>query len=429
MWGSENLPVLSVTGVSHHTCPIDVRERFALPDGAPPPPTAGRTIESAWLATCNRTELYALSDDPSGAEAVFAETLGAPPGLAERYRYTLDETDAARHLFRVASGLDSLVLGEPEILGQVRNALGAAREQGAAGPVLTRLFQDALTAGKRVRSETAISRWPVSMSGAAVAILLERQGLETLERTSVLVIGAGEMARGVARCLKGMQAHELAIANRTPDRAHALARETGGEALAWPLDPEDLARFDAIVSCTSATGFVLTHEVVEATARLLPPGRSIHLVDLAVPRDIDPQAGLIEAVHLSNLDDARGIVDDSLSRRSEHIEPAERIIEEQVACFREWTAARSASDSIRVLKKRADSIRQRELEWVMPKLAGLSESERAAVEQFSARLVNKLLHTPTLRLRETAGRGEGDALSDLVQQVFDLDGDDPKTDG
>ncbi len=426
MWGSENLPVLSVTGVSHHTCPIDVRERFALPDGCRPPPNEGRTIESAWLATCNRTELYALSDDRGAAAAVFAEALGVPPDLGERYRYTLDETEAARHLFRVASGLDSLVLGEHEILGQVRNALGAAREQGSAGPVVSRLFQDALTAGKRVRSETEISRWPVSMSGAAVSILLERQGLQTLEQTSVLVVGAGEMARGVAHCLKGMQAGGFAIANRTHERARELARETGGEALAWPLAPENLARFDAIVSCTSAPGFVLTRETVEATARLLPPGRSIHLVDLAVPRDIDPEAGSIAAVHLNNLDDARGIVDDSLSRRSEHIEPAERIIEEQIACFREWTAARSASDSIRVLKERADSIRQRELDWVMPKLAGLSESERAAVEQFSSRLVNKLLHTPTRHLRETAGRGEGDALGDLLLQAFDLHGDDPK---
>jgi len=428
MWGSENLPVLSVTGVSHHTCPIEVRERFALPEGSAPPPLDGRTSESAWLATCNRTELYALSDDPGAAEAVFAEALGVPPDLAERYRYTLDETEAARHLFQVASGLDSLVLGEHEILGQVRNALGAAREQGSAGPVLTRLFQDALTAGKRVRSETEISRWPVSMSGAAVSILLERQGLATLEPTSVLVVGAGEMARGVARCLKGMDARELAIANRTDGRARDLARETGGEALAWPLAPETLARFDAIVSCTSAPGFVLTREMVEATARHLPPERSIHLVDLAVPRDIDPEAASIGAVHLSNLDDARDIVDDSLSRRSEHIEPAERIIEEQIACFREWTAARSASDSIRVLKERADSIRQRELDWVMPKLAGLSESERAAVEQFSSRLVNKLLHTPTLRLRETAGRDEGDALGDLLQRVFGLDEDDAKPD-
>ena len=426
MWGSENLPVLSVTGVSHHTCPIDVRERFALPEGGQPPPADGRTIESAWLATCNRTELYALSEDAGTAGVVFAEALGAPADLTERYRYTLDETDAARHLFRVASGLDSLVLGEHEVLGQVRNALGRAREHGSAGPVLSRLFQDALTAGRRVRSETEISRWPVSMSGAAASILLERQGLETLERTYVLVIGAGEMARGVARCLQGMQARELAIANRTPERARDLARESGGEALDWPLAPEALARFDAIVSCTSAPGFVLTRETVEATARLLPPARSIHLVDLAVPRDIDPEAGSIAAVHLSNLDDARGIVDDSLSRRSEHIEPAERIIEEQIACFREWTAARSASDSIRALKERADSIRQRELDWVMPKLAGLSERERAAVEQFSSRLVNKLLHTPTRHLRETAGRSEGDALGDLLLQAFDLDGEDPK---
>ena len=396
--------MLSVVGVSHHTCPIEVREKFAFPEGTPCIEVGRRTRSSVWLSTCNRTELYSVDEDSDAAEATFAEAFQIPPDFAQRYSYTLQDAEAAQHLFRVASGLDSAVVGEHEILGQVRRALADAQERGSAGPVLTRLFQDALTAGKRVRSETKISRYPVSVSGATASLLLERRGWEDLRNSSALVIGAGEMARGVARCLKGMQTRDLAIANRTYARARDLAGEAGAEALQWPVAPEQLARFDAIVSCTSAPGFLLTRETVEATARHLPAGKSTHLIDLAVPRDIDPAVCLIPGVHLSNIDDARTVVDDSLGKRSQHVGAAETIIEEQLEGFREWLAARSASDSIRLLKEHAELIRLSELEWVMPKLSGLSKSERAVVEQFSRRIVNKLLHAPTLHLRETARR-------------------------
>ena len=403
-----------------------MREQFAFPDGNPCIEMDGRTSESVWLSTCNRTEMYSLAEATESAEATFAETLQIPDGFADQYSYTLEGADAAHHLFRVACGLDSAVIGEHEILGQVRRALAQAQSGGSAGPMLTRMFQDALAAGKRVHTETEISRCPISVSGAAASILLERRGWESLENASALVIGAGEMGRGVARCLKGMQARDLAIANRTSARAQELARETGAEALAWPVAPEILARFDAIVSCTSAPGFLLTRETVEAATRYLPAGKSIHLMDLAVPRDIDPDVCSLPGVHLSNIDDARTIVDDSLSKRSQHVEPAERIIEEQLVCFREWLAARSVSDSIRLLKERADLIRLSELEWVMPKLSGLSGSERAVVEQFSTRLVNKLLHEPTSQLRKTASREQPDSLGELLQQVFDLNaGEDP----
>lgn len=398
-----------------------MREQFVLTEGTARAPIDDRTRESIWLSTCNRTELYSVAEDVESAEATFAETLRIPSEVAARYRYTLPEPEAARHLFRVASGLDSAVVGEHEIAGQVRRALGEAQKRRSVGPLLTRLFQDALAAGKRVRSETEISRCPVSVSGAAVSLLLERWGLESLDNSSVLVIGAGEMARGVARCLKGMQTREFAIANRTSVRAHALAGETGAETLAWPAAPERLAQFDAVVSCTSAPGFILSREAVEAAASHLPAGKSLHLVDLAVPRDIDPAARSIAGIHLNNIDDARTIVEDSLSKRSQHVAPAERIIEEQIEGYREWLAARSASDSIRLLKERADLIRVGELDWVMSKLSSLTPSEQAVVEQFSARLVNKLLHTPTLRLRETAGRERPDVLGELIRQVFDLE--------
>ena len=415
------MSIVSVVGVSHHTCPIEVREKFAFTEANRRVPIDARTPESVWLSTCNRTELYSVADDVGSAEATFAGTLQLPSDFAHRYSYTLEGAEAACHLFRVASGLDSAVIGEDEILGQVRRAFAEAQERESVGLLLTRLFQEALAAGKRVRSETEIGRCPVSVSGAAASILLERWGWESLEDASVLLVGAGEMARGVARCLQGMQARNLTLANRTYARARELARETGADAVRWPLPPERLAQFDAIVSCTSAPGFLFTREAVEATARRLPAGRSIHLIDLAVPRDIEPEVASIAGVHLSNIDDARTIVDDSLNKRSQHVAPAERIIEEQLESFLEWVASRSASDSIRLLKEQADLIRLGELEWAMPKLAGLSQSERAVVEQLSTRLVNKLLHTPTLRLRETAGRAQEDCLDAPVRQVSDLE--------
>lgn len=428
--GLSNLSIISVVGVSHHTCPVEVRERFAFTAGNPCAGLEEHPDESVWLSTCNRTELYSVADEVDVAAATFADTLQIPGDLAGQYSYALEAEAAAHHLFRVASGLDSAVVGEHEILGQVRRSLSAAQEQGSAGPMLTRMFQDALAVGKRVRSETALGGSPVSVGGAAASILRQRLGGENLEHASILVIGAGEMARSVARSLIGLNAGVLAIGNRTHARALEVAADTGGEVVEWPIAPERLARFDAIISCTSASGFLLTRETMEAVTSHLPAGKSIQLVDLAVPRDIDPDVASIPAIALSNIDDARTVVDDSLSRRAEHIEPAERIIEEQLDGFREWLAARDVADTIRLLKERADLIRRGELEWALPKLPGLSPSERQVVERFSARLVNKLLHTLTVRLRETASGEGADCLGEHVLQVFDLDdtqdaGDDP----
>ena len=417
---SDTLPVLSVIGVSHHTCPVEVREKFAL--------TSKHTIdlcddsysETVWLSTCNRTEMYSVFGEAGAAEVAFANTLGIPSEFAARCTFKLEGAEAAQHLFRVASGLESLVVGEDEILGQVRRALANAQESGSAGPALSRMFQDALAAGKR--SETEINRYPASVSAAAASIVRKRRG-GSLENSSVLVIGAGDMGRAVARCLKGMKTRELAVANRTFSRAEELARDTGAVALAWPVSPESLSTFDAVISCTSAPDYIAPRALIEDAAGHISPGKSIQLVDIAVPRDIDPGVSSIPGVHLSNIDDARSVVDDSVSKRSRYVEPAERIIQDQLDGFMEWMDTRRVSDGIRLMRERANSIRLSELDWAMPKLAGLSQSEREVVEQFSTRLVNKLLHAPTLRLRETASGAEPNSPGALVQYIFDLESD------
>ena len=416
----DTLPVLSVIGVSHHTCPVEVRERFALTHSHALDERIVAHSETVWLSTCNRTEMYSVFGEAGFAEAAFAGTLDIPSELADQCAFRLEGAEAARHLFRVASGLESLVVGEDEILGQVRRALADAREKGSAGPVLTRMFQDALAAGKRVRSETEINRFPASVSAAAASIVRERRG-GSLEDSAVLVIGAGDMGRAVARCLKGMKTRDLAITNRTRARAERVALDTDADVLEWPVSAESLSMYDAAISCTGAPGFVLTREMAAAAVRSARPGKSLHLVDIAVPRDIDPGVDSIRGVSLNNIDDARSVVDDSVSRRSRYVEPAERIIRERLDGFMDWMAARGASDSIRLMRERANSIRLGELEWAMPKLAGLSQSEREVVEQFSTRLVNKLLHAPTLRLRETAAHGDADSTGEFVRHIFDLE--------
>jgi len=415
------LSITSVIGVSHHTCPVEIREKFALTNASPCVLIDEYTEESVWLSTCNRTELYSIADEVRLAEAAFIETLQIPRDYAENYSYTLRNEAAVNHLFRVASGLDSAVVGEHEILGQVRRALADAQENSSAGPLLTRMFQDALAVGKRVRTETEIGRSPVSVSSAAVSILLERGGWKNLENLSILIIGAGEMALSVARCLQGMNIGDLAISSRTQQRANEIALKTGADTLKWPVTGQRLAQFDAIISCTSSPSFLLNQETIEEAAQHLSSGKLMHLMDLAVPRDIDPNVDKIPGVCLGNIDDARTVVDSSLSKRAQQVDPAELIIQEQLASFQDWDGARSASESIRLLKERANAIRQSELAWAMPKLTGLSPDERAVIERFSARLVNKLLHTPTRRLRETAGLEESASLARLVRQVFDLE--------
>ncbi len=419
--GRTTVPILTVTGVSHNTCPVEVREKFAFTENRPPSGGYEPNSEAVWLGTCNRTELYSVCGSIGEAEESFAESLGIPTDFATQYIYVLEGVDAAQRLFRLASGLESLVIGEDEILGQIRRALVNAQAGDSVGPMLTRMFQDALATGKRVRSETEINRFPASVSAAAASIVRERCGMEGLSNSSVLVIGAGDVGRAVARCLKGMKTRNLAIANRTYARAEEVARGIGAEVIEWPLRPELLAQYDAIVSCTSAPGFVLTRRMVEEAVMSSPPHKSIQLMDMAVPRDIDPGVRWIPGVHLNNIDDARSVVDDSVDRRSSYIEPAERIIREQLDGFTKWMSAHSVSDSIRLMRERADLIRLGELEWVMPKLSGLSENERSLVEQFSTRLVNKMLHTPTLRLRETQSRGGSNSLSELVRHAFDLE--------
>ena len=397
---------LLLVGTSHRLAPIEVRERVALdPDGeAALAHRLGEGGEAVCLSTCNRTELYlAASDtDVAGdrATAELAELGGIPRAELEPYLYRLEEEAAASHLFRVAAGLDSLIPGEGEIQGQVRSAY----ERGAVGPLLDRLFRHALHAGKRVRSETAIGESPASVASAAAALAAQVFG--DLAGRRILVIGAGKVGELAARNLVKRGAELSFVVNRTVDRASSLAERFGGSALPLESVEQELSHADIVVSSTSARDQILVREQVE---RVLPvrKGRPLLLVDLAVPRDIDPGIKDLHGCFLYDIDDLQAVVEESLSGRRGEATRAEAIVAAEGERFSEWLASRDSVPAIASLRDRAEAIRLSELAKASGRLSDLSDGERHAVESLTNQIVNKLLHQPIMRLKE-AGVGEED---------------------
>ncbi|MDP9491177.1 MAG: glutamyl-tRNA reductase [Actinomycetota bacterium] len=400
---------LLLVGTSHRLAPVEIRERVALdPDGeAALARRLGESGEAVCLSTCNRTELYLAASNTAAAgeraTAELADLGGIPRTELEPYLYRLEQGAAATHLFRVAAGLDSLIPGEGEIQGQVRSAY----ERGAVGPLLDRLFRHALHAGKRVRTETAIGESPASVASAAAALAAQVFG--DLAGRRILVIGAGKVGELAARNLVGRGASLSFVANRTVDRASSLAERFGGSALPLERVEEELADADIVVSSTSARGQILAREQVE---RVLPArkGRPLLLVDLAVPRDLDPAIKGLHGCFLYDIDDLEAVVEESLSgRRGEAIQ-AEAIVGAEGERFREWLASLDVVPAIASLRERAEAIRRGELAKASPRLAGLSDRERHAVDSLTNQIVNKLLHQPIMRLKE-AGLGEEDDRS------------------
>ena len=403
---------LVLVGISHHRAPVELRERAALDHKQASELArrlAGETSEAVCLSTCNRTELY-LADDSADEAVRKAETallaLEAELGPA---LYRLRDEAAALHLFRVAAGLDSMVPGEGEILGQVRGAF----EAGATGPVLDRLFREALRAGRKARSETAIGESPASTSSAAAA--LAEQVFGDLRGRRILLIGAGKVGELAARSFRSRGAEIAFVANRTVERASELTRRSGGTAL--PLDriAEELVQADVVLSSTSAPGWILDREALE---RIVPARRSrpLFLIDLAVPRDLDPAIHELDGCYLYDIDDLQAVVTETLAGRRREAERAEAIVAAEAERFREWQAARDVVPAITSLRARAEEIRAAEL-----RRAKLSDSERRAAESVTAAVLNKLLHLPTIRMKEAAAAADGVIYADAVRHLFGLE--------
>jgi len=417
---------IKVLGVNHRTAPLDVRERFA--HGAHEAPAALPRVRAAGasggvvLSTCNRTEFYLLAEDEPALEAVWAllgERLSSGPradGAAREYGYIERDRDAVRHLYRVSSGLDSMILGESQIQGQVREAWKASRAQ--AGPVLHRLFQTALHVGSRVRTETGLGMGTASAASAGVAVAGKIFG--DLAGRTALILGAGDMAELAATCLSDEGVQITLVANRTQERARAIAERLGGRAISLEEAWAHFATTDIVLCSTAAPHAVVTWERVGSVIAERR-GRPLCVLDLAVPRDVDPAVGQIENVFLYDVDDLQTVAAQATARRRDEIPAAERIVEEETDLFWAWYGGLGVVPAIKEFRSRMDTLRAAELERALKQLDHLSPDDRARVEQFSQALLNKFLHQPTLALKEAAEQGRGYGLLEALRRLFGME--------
>jgi glutamyl-tRNA reductase len=401
-----------LVGISHHQAPVELRERAALdPEraGELARTLAGERGEAVCLSTCNRTELYLAEESADEAERKAEAALLALEEELGPSLYRLRDEAAALHLFRVAAGLDSMVPGEGEILGQVRGA----HDLGATGPILDRLFRDALHAGKKARTETAIGESPASVSSAAAA--LAEQVFGDLNGRPVLVIGAGEAGELAIKSLRARGAVIAFVANRTRDRAEELTRAYGGDALSLEDVARSLEYVDVVLSSTASPDWTLTRGDVQGTLQARR-GRPLFLIDLAVPRDLDPTINELEGCYLYDIDDLQAVVAETLAGRRREAERAETIVAGEAERFREWQASLDVVPAIASLRAHAEEIREAELDR-----AKLSGAERRAAESVTAAVLNKLLHLPTIRMKQAAAAADGVIYADAVRHLFGLE--------
>jgi glutamyl-tRNA reductase len=416
---------LVLVGTSYQRAPVELRELLAY-DADLRRDALGRLsvdgAEAVVLSTCNRTEVYAVAERPAQAEERIYGELSGLSGLSQSELapalYSVTDEAAAVHLFRVAAGLDSMVPGEAQILGQVREAYEAAREAGTTGSTLHRLFRQALRVGKRVRTETAIGENPASVSSAA-AELAERV-FEGLEGRKILLIGAGKTADLTAANLISRGVGEIVVANRSSERAKAFARRFGGRAVGLDALEEELEHADVVVASTGSQALLLSAEQV-ARAMKERRGRPVFFIDIAVPRDLDPAINELEGCYLYDIDDLERVVAESVAGRREEAVRAEAIVSEEADSFRAWQLSLDVVPAIASLRARAESIRQEELDRVEGRLASLSPSQRRAVEALTSQIVAKLLHQPTVRMKEAAAAADGVLYADAVRHLFGLE--------
>ena len=421
---------LLLLGVSHRTAPVELRERVdfvrrgvdaALEALAARPGLA----ETVVLSTCNRSEVYAACEHPDDGAAELARFMAAfhevPDAELAPHCFRLLDGEVASHLFRVAAGLDSLVVGEPQILGQVKEAYAAATAARRTGPLLNRLFHASFTVGKRVRSQTGLGEGAVSVSYAAVS--LARKIFGDLSGLSVLIVGAGEMAKLTAIHLKAQDVRRVAVASRTLQSAQLLAGRIGGEAIEWAAVDAALAESAIVITATSATEPVLTRSRVRAAMRRRGD-RPLFLIDIAVPRDVAPDVGDLDQVFLYNIDDLRAIVNENLARRAAELERAEGIVGQEVAQYEQWLRSRGAVPTVVALRRRFEDIRQAELQRLEGKLAGLPPEAKDRVDEITHLIVEKLLLTPTEQLKAAHDEKAVVTYSDVLNRLFGLGAND-----
>jgi glutamyl-tRNA reductase len=418
---------LLLVGTSHRTAPVEVRERFAVAESRIPEAlrhlTSHPAIEEAVIvSTCNRVEfVLKVRENADGMEAVreFARNYsGLSLDEFAHCFYTLRDYEAARHLFRVASGLDSMVLGEPQVLGQVKRAYAAAREAGATGGFLDTLFSRVFNAAKRVRTETRVAEAPVSISSAAVE--LAERVVANLEGKTVMIIGAGQMGELAARHLVAKGASAILVSHRSYDHAVQLAEELRGTVIRFPEVWRAMEDADIVISATGCPHTLLRREDMEPVMAARG-GRPLFLVDIAVPRDIDPAVGEIPGCTVANVDRLREAAGQNLRQREEALTAADRIIAEEVAQFRERLESLHVVPTIVSLRERAEQIRRQEMARMRQLFGEMTPEQERALDAVTQGLINKILHTPCTELKQAAVRPDGSEFLGVVRTVFQLE--------
>lgn len=419
-------------GMNHRTASLDLRERYAADDVRPllTKLAAAEEIEEAvLLSTCNRVEVVAMTRHPDAARLrlrsfvehdLVRESGGVDPGALEEALYEYRDSNAVRHVFRVACSVDSLVVGEPQILGQVKDAYRAAVECGACGPVLSRLYQRAFSTAKRVRNETQIAERPVSV--ARVAVNLAKQIFESLEDKSALMIGAGEMVELALETLRGQGLSAIRVANRTRARAENLASQFDGSAHGLNELHDLLPHSDIVLTCIAGSSPILRVDDVSRVLRARR-GHPIFMIDIGVPRNVDPAVNDLDNVYLYDLDDMAGVAEANAEERRREVVHAEAVVLEEQQRFEGWLAALTAVPTIRHLRERAEAMRLREIERMAAKLE-LNDSQRQGVDALTRAIVNKILHAPLSRLRKEGDREEALVYLEAARALFGLDDED-----
>ena len=417
---------LVLVGASHHSAPVDLRERIdfsrrGVPEALSVLAEIPGITEVAILSTCNRSELYATCDATAklreGLVSFMSSYHDVPESELATHLYMRHDADAVRHLFRTAAGLDSAVVGEPQILGQVKDAYTTAAQHGYTGPLLNRLFHWSFAVGKRVRSDTGIGEGAVSVSYAAIS--LARKIFGSLKGLRALLIGAGEMAELTATHLRSQQVGQIYVASRTAARATVLAAKVDGESVPWEDITARLSSADIVVTATGSATPIVTRRQIDA-AMQPRRDRPLFVMDIGLPRDVEPSTGDIEQVFLYNIDDLRTIVRENLTRRQSQVDRGELLVEEEVDRFVVWMRSRAAIPTVVALRHRFESIRQSELTRLAPKLATLPPGSRERVEEVTRLLVEKLLLAPTEHLKAVTDQEMVATYADALTHLFNL---------
>jgi glutamyl-tRNA reductase len=415
-------------GLNHTSAPIHLRERLAFDEEQIRASLArlacgqihSSLTELIILSTCNRIEIYAASNQLAFAE-LEAFLLDARAVLAEEvhpFIYRRHGMEAVDHLFRVAAGLDSLVVGEPQILGQITRALELARGQNSAGPILNRLFQAAIHAGKRARTETAISRNPASVSSLAASVAEKTLG--HIKTARVVILGAGEMAELTVEALRKRGVERIRVINRTLERAHEMAHRWGAETGTYEFIQQALGEADIVISSTSAPHIILTAGMIEQAMQTRAHHHPLVLIDIAVPRDIDPDAGNIQGVKLFNMDGLNAQLEDSLASRMNEVPHVSKILEEEVHEFGQFLSSLEMLPLIADIRQQAEAIRVVELEKTLRRMPDLTDAERQRIEALTHSLVKKILDRPTRRLRDESACPHAPQYAAVARNLFGL---------